>query len=62
MAAVKVYWITAGVGFLALLAGVAIYVLSDQQVGVIVIICGLGAAVLGLLTRLGEWYMRGKSA
>lgn len=62
MTTLKAYWITAGVGFLALLAGVAIYAMSDQQVGVIVIICGLGAAVLGLLMRLGEWYMRSKSA
>ncbi len=55
--AVKAYWIAAGVGVLVAVIGVVLWMVSDKQFGVILILSGMTIAALGVVMRLVEWAM-----
>jgi hypothetical protein len=49
---VKGYWITAGLGALVVVVGGIVYVASDHQFGLILILGGMVVAIMGLVMRL----------
>jgi hypothetical protein len=54
-AAVKAYWVTAGVGVLVVAVGGVVYTMSDHKFGLILILGGLVVAIMGLMMRLVHW-------
>jgi hypothetical protein len=59
-AAVKAYWVTAGVGALVVLAGGVVYTMSDHKFGVILILGGMVVAIMGVVMRIAAAYMGDK--
>ncbi len=57
----KAYWVAFGAGMLAVVIGGVLWVVSDRQLGLVLILGGMVIAVLGAIMRLVEWGMaRGK--
>ena len=50
--AVKAYWLAAGLGTLVAVIGMILYMVSDHQLGIILILGGLIVATMGLVMRL----------
>ncbi len=59
----KVYWVTVGIGALVAVVGGVLWTMSDQRLGLMLILGGLVVAILGLVMRLVEWVMnKGKKS
>jgi hypothetical protein len=54
-ATLKAYWITAGVGTLVAVIGAVLWLSSDGQLGLILVLSGMVIAILGLVMRLVQW-------
>jgi hypothetical protein len=53
-AALKVYWVTAGLGVAVTLGGGLVYGMSDHKYGLIMILGGMVVAIMALVMRLVE--------
>jgi hypothetical protein len=51
----KSYWIAAGLGTLVAVVGGVLWVVSDHQLGLILVLSGLVIACIGLVMRLLQW-------
>jgi hypothetical protein len=57
----KAYWVTAGIGALVTVVGGAVYLMSDQKFGLILILGGLVVAVLGFAMRVAMAFIGDKA-
>jgi len=54
-ATMKAYWLVAGAGLLAAVIGGVVWTISDEQLGLILVLGGMVVAVMGLVMRLLQW-------